>query len=105
MPRSKSKNEGDQPATQHDLELWGNQLSLQVNNIEARLTKKIEDMGDRMTGIEGMGDKIMKHIDAALENRASDVLGVTSDEVKLIKDNTENHEERIVTLEKHAGVR
>jgi hypothetical protein len=84
MSRSTSKNGGDQPATQHDLEIWGNQLSLQIEDI---------------------GNKIMKHIDAAIENRASDLLGVAGDEVKLIKDKTENHEERIVTLEKHAGVR
>jgi hypothetical protein len=127
MPRSKPKKIDDQPATLHDLDVWGNQLGLRIGNVEQRvekveqkidhveqrLEKKIDDVETRLTQkiegveqkIEDMGNKIMQHIDAAVENRAGDLLGVTNDEVKLIKDKTENHEERLVTLEKHAGVR
>jgi hypothetical protein len=119
MKKNKKGNlkEEKRPATQHDLELWGNQLALQmrglenrVDGVEQQLERKIDQVEQRLeqkigSKIDEAVQQITGHIDVAVENRKTDLLGVSSDEIKLMKDTVEGHEERLTTLEQKTGLR
>ena len=90
-------------ATQRDLELWGGQLQHQIQelrtemkNIEHRLIENIPKQVARIMD---------ERMEALLEHKAADLLGVTGDEVKLIQKKQADHEERITKVEKTIGVR
>ena len=46
-----------------------------------------------------------RHFDLTVETIRHDLLGANHDEIEVLKDTRKNHEERIVVLEEHAGIR
>lgn len=87
------------PATHGDLNIWGGRIQeilkdkadkADIARLEKRITKGFEDIKDH----------IDSKIDAAVENRAADLLGVKKDEIREIQRKVKSHEERITVLER-----
>ncbi len=76
------------PATHGDLNVWGGKIQEDI--------QEVKQQGNR---IESKVDKILNHIDVAVENRASELLGVKHDEIREIQRTVKVHEERITALE------
>ena len=86
-------------ATQGDLNTWGGKLQEDIQEVREELAKKA-DKAD----LEKWAKKIMnhmdKHLEAYVENKASNLLGVKHDEIHLVKQKVQDHEERITALER-----
>ncbi len=48
--------------------------------------------------------EIIRHFDVTVEKIRHDLHGANRDEIEVLKDSKADHEQRIVHLEKHAGV-
>lgn len=80
--KAKQKNlNGDTPATQHDLALWGGELMRQLDGkaskedlkaVENRLEKRLDGMEDRIV------ERVMSGIDTLRENDKEALEGQTS---------------------------
>ena len=73
--------------TRHDLELWGGQLAQQI----AEEGRKTRDHFDEKIGV-------------LVEKRTDELLGVSRDEITLLRDTQKAHGERIEVIEKKVGV-
>lgn len=97
---------GDQPATQNDLAVWGGELTRRIDDIETRMATKDDlreleiKMDQKMTQLK---EEILHHFDAAVENIEQALKGANQDEISLLKDKQYQHEERIGVLERQAG--
>jgi len=49
-------------------------------------------------------DEIIRHFDVVAENIRHDLLGANRDEIEVLKNSKSDHEQRIVHLEKRAGI-
>ena len=99
------------PATHGDLNIWGGKLQEDIQEVREELAKKA-DKAD----LEKWAKKIMNHFDqhmeAYVENKASNLLGIKHDEVREIQRKAQprtelrsgtgvkDHEERIGVLER-----
>lgn len=88
--RTPTTSKSRQPATQHDLELWGGELTRRIDGVEAKM--------DRLK------DEILDHFDAAVENIEADLKGANRDEISLLKTKQQQHEQRISVLERRSGL-
>lgn len=61
-----------------------------------------EEIFDRMAQDK---NEILHHFDAAVENIHSDLVGANQDEISGLITAQEDHEGRIINLERHAGTR
>lgn len=85
------------PATHGDLNIWGGELTQNIETVK----EAIKLLGQKMEkGFEGIKKHIDDKIDAAVENRAADLLGVKKDEIREIQRKVKSHEERITVLER-----
>lgn len=94
-----------EPVTLSDLETWGGQLTLNFNKDIQQVETKLEEVFSHK--LDAWGEKIIKHFDqnieAWIENRAADLLGVKHDEIRLIQDKQKNHDARIGKIEERIG--
>ncbi|MEK7557562.1 MAG: hypothetical protein AAB538_06275 [Patescibacteria group bacterium] len=87
------------PATHGDLNIWGGKIQEDIQEIRGELAMKpnkedLEKFAKKIT------DHFDKHIEAFVENRASQLLGVKHDEIREIQRKVKNHEQRITVLER-----
>ncbi len=54
--------------------------------------------------LQEMETRILRHFDLTVEKIRHDLLGVNRDELEVMKDRQENHEQRITTLERSTGL-
>jgi hypothetical protein len=107
-------NNGDQPATQADLAIWGGELTRRIDGLEGRLdrieatmvTKEDleqfatkEDLQQYATkeDLRDLEQAVICHFNVVAENIHQDVAGANRDEIVLMKDH-------IVELQRHAGL-
>lgn len=79
------------PATKEDIRMLMEQIGSYFDRTESRL-------GDLRDEMEGSKEEIIRHFDVRVEDIRHDLLGAN-------KDKLENHEDRLVRLERHAGLR
>lgn len=106
----------NKPITQPDLMAFGKQLaerlisqltvivkSIVKSEVRAEVRKEVrkEVRASEKRVIKTLADQM----EALLENRGSEWLGVTGEGVKLMKDKQQEHEERITTVEERVGLR
>lgn len=61
---------GNEPATLHDLELWGGQLTSHITTVEKNLTTRLDSVEERVTRVEKTTESILnvvQSIDARLK--------------------------------------
>lgn len=73
------------------------QFKLETNERFDKLEKRFDQLEAK---IDKLFDHIDKNIEAYVENRASDLLGVKHDEVHMMKQQIQSHEIRIKALER-----
>jgi hypothetical protein len=78
------------PATKGDIQ----RLDREIQQLEARVTRKLEDLEATM----------LHHFNLAVETIRHDLLGVHRDQVEVLKDRQHDHEQRILVLERSAGL-
>lgn len=96
------------PATHGDLNIWGGQIQGDIRKLEKRVSelptrndlKQYATKADLERFAKQITDHIDTKIDAAVENRAADLLGVKKDEIREIQRKVKNQEERITALER-----
>ncbi len=49
-------------------------------------------------------DEILRHFDVVVENIRHDLAGANRDEIQSLKNGHADHQRRITTLERHAGI-
>lgn len=84
MKKSQSHNEQDEPVTQR------------------QFTDAIDMINN---SIEKNHEETLRHIDALAENIRIDLGGANKDEIAGIKDIQKDHENRIIRVEEHIGLR
>ena len=76
-----------QPATKRDVRL----LNADVEALETKMDDRFNELRD--------------HFDATVEIIKDELRGANSDEISLLKDAKEDHEERLATVEQKIGLR
>lgn len=81
-----------------------------IQSLEKRLLQTMEDRFEKQEVMleqrfYEFKDEILDHFDAVAENIHLDVAGANKDQISFIKEKTDSHEDRIETLERHAGLR
>ncbi len=84
-------NDDSTPATKGDLR----ELE---RTLRARLVVSLK------SDLQEMETRILHHFDLTVETIRHDLLGANHDEIEAMKDRQENHERRISTLERSAGL-
>jgi hypothetical protein len=87
------------------------QLTEVVNRVDqglSQLGNRVESVGQKVERLDHkvteFKDQIIRHFDVIAEELRHDLIGARSDEVEVLKDGRKDHERRIRTLEKHAGI-
>ena len=86
------------PATRQNVAL----VRYEIDAIRSSLADLRKEMLDQM---QQMRDEILRHFDVVVENIEDAMSGANADEISLLKNGLEVHEERIGALEGRAGVR
>ncbi len=92
------------PATKSDINSMNEKIEYLIGAV-SNLYKANKDWKDKI--IESMKDskdEITRHFDVTVENIRHDLKGANRDEIEVLKDSKTDHEQRIVHLEKRAGV-
>jgi hypothetical protein len=86
-------------ATQHDLQRLLEYVAGLIGASEKRMTDRMESWKDEIVqDTKRWNGEIILHFDTVAENLKADFRGALSDKI-------DQHEERIVVLEEHAGIR
>ena len=82
-------------ATKDDLKQFMGHVTSLIGDLENRMEHKVETLADQM---EAWKIQVALHFDTVAENLKSDFRGALSDKIG-------QHEDRIVALEEHVGIR
>lgn len=100
---AKKKTSRSEPATQHDLDAWGGELTRRVDGVELRV-EKIEKTMATKDDLRQLKEEIFHHFDAAVEEIHHDLAGANKDEISFIANKQDDHEHRLRRIEKRIFV-
>lgn len=105
-----AKVKKDKPATTADVRAAKGELKMELAELEKRSNQRQEDSEKRLDkkfdrAVARITHIVLKQMEILLENRGAQWLGVTGEEVKLMKNKQDDHEERITTVEQKIGLR
>ena len=92
---------GNEPATLHDLDVWGGELTARINALEAKMVTKDE----LQQGLDSLEGRIVHEFRSAVENIEAALKGANHDEISSLQDSKLDHEARITVLERRSGAR
>ncbi len=97
------------PATKRDLRELETALKRDVRNVETALKRDVRKLEialkrDVQNQFQEFEKRIRRHFEVVLEDYRHDLAGVNHDEIEAMKDRQRNHEQRIATLERSAGM-
>ena len=92
-----AKDDESAAATKQDVQMLMEQIGEYYIGTEEKMFKleqKILESEDRMK----------RHFDLSVETIRHDLKGANRDEINVLKDRSQSHDERITHLERHAGI-
>ena len=97
------------PATTADLAALEQRMDGKLDGLEHRMDSKLDQLEQRMddkftTMKTELLDELKRHFDLTVETIRHDLQGANRDELSMLSDTTRDHEGRLQTLEKVAGI-
>jgi hypothetical protein len=98
-------NDDTTPATKADIAGLRNEVKADIRALREEFKADMLQLRQESTAqLKTFKDEILRHFDLAVETIRHDLVGANRDEISQMKDKSQDHESRILRLERSSGL-